>query len=412
MTSIFIARDEFTRLGVGYAYVSFATNDDLYYALEAVNGAKFAGDKLSVFSSKGEDASKVDPRACVKIENMHQTIDNKLLYDTFSVFGEVYAVCVERNMTTGLSCGYGYAFFFRMKDAKLAVKHLNSITESAESSLKCKIIDYQEQAKNITSVFCARIPQQMSREELVGLIEADAPGSVNHVQIWYDRIFGRVGFINFVEPKMAENAAEKLDQFPIKNGAEITKLKMVQSDNLISLFLRPLQKKKPIEMEYILGSFNFPITKLPTQAGPEPASILANDIPRNSDDIDSKEINTGDILNDRPHITMQSSSADTQLEDNPEAAMEIPDIPHSDAEEAKNYPDITASEINSKDITDLENDIDEAIEELNEEIKAERHTKHKRSKKKITGKEREAIIERMLNDPTFQAPIDIDLIPV
>ena len=56
------------------------------------------------------------------VKNLHDSIDNKTLYDTFSVFGNILSCKVVIDKETQKSRGYGYVHYVDDKSAKKAIE--------------------------------------------------------------------------------------------------------------------------------------------------------------------------------------------------------------------------------------------------------------------------------------------------
>lgn len=61
------------------------------------------------------------------VKNLHEGIDNKQLYDTFSLFGNILSCKVVTDKETGLSKGYGYVHYETAEAAAQAIEKLDGM---------------------------------------------------------------------------------------------------------------------------------------------------------------------------------------------------------------------------------------------------------------------------------------------
>merc|ERR1712166_1166647 len=61
------------------------------------------------------------------VKNLHESIDNKQLYDTFSLFGNILSCKVVTDRETGGSKGYGYVHYETVEAANAAIDKLDGM---------------------------------------------------------------------------------------------------------------------------------------------------------------------------------------------------------------------------------------------------------------------------------------------
>lgn len=60
------------------------------------------------------------------IGNLDPSVDEKELYDTFSIFGTITAVKIMRDADTGESKGYGFVNYDTFEASDAAIEHMNN----------------------------------------------------------------------------------------------------------------------------------------------------------------------------------------------------------------------------------------------------------------------------------------------
>lgn len=216
VASIRVCRDATTRRSLGYAYVNFHSVQDAERALDTMNFTNIRGKQCRIMWSQRDPRLRQSGKGNIFVKNLHESIDNKTLYDTFSVFGNILSCKVVIDRETLKSRGYGYVHYVDDKSAQKAIDGVNGMTIS-ERKVQAEIFKpREERMKNFkfTNVYVKYIPRSMPEKFLIDLFERETGGKITSSQYWKHE-YGVSACLNFVTAEQAKLAVEKL------NGREL-----------------------------------------------------------------------------------------------------------------------------------------------------------------------------------------------
>jgi len=127
VSSIRVCRDAVTRRSLGYAYINFHQIADAERALDTMNYTEIKNKPCRIMWSQRDPSLRRSGVGNIFVKNLNESIDNKQLYDTFSLFGNILSCKVVTDRETGLSKGYGYVHYETAEAAHAAIEKLDGM---------------------------------------------------------------------------------------------------------------------------------------------------------------------------------------------------------------------------------------------------------------------------------------------
>jgi len=238
VASVRVCRDAATRRSLGYAYVNFHRLEDAERALDTMNFKDIRQKPCRIMWSHRDPSLRRSGRGNVFVKNLAESIDNKSLYDTFSMFGNILSckVCTDK---AGKGLGYGFVHYEGEESATQAIERVNGkviadkkVIVSAFQSRTERGVDSKN---DFTNLYVKNIPEDMDDDTFKALFTEY--GEVQSCSVTKDKETGKskgFGFINFADAEQAAAAVAGL------NDKEIGDKK---------LFVGRAQKKEEREKE-------------------------------------------------------------------------------------------------------------------------------------------------------------------
>ncbi|CAO3635711.1 unnamed protein product [Cunninghamella echinulata] len=116
----FTKRSSYTNAS-GFGFVEFLSEEDAHYAARIMNQIRLWGKPIRVNKATA-DRRNLDVGATLFIGNLDPEVDEKLLYDTFSAFGQIIQTpSITRDPETGTPRGFGFISFDNFESSDAAI---------------------------------------------------------------------------------------------------------------------------------------------------------------------------------------------------------------------------------------------------------------------------------------------------
>lgn len=212
VASIRVCRDAVTRRSLGYAYVNFHNVQDAERALDTMNFAEINNKPCRIMWSQRDPSLRKTGLGNVFVRNLAPKVDNKGLYDTFSVFGNILS-CKVATDENGESKGYGYVHFETAEAAEDAIQKFNGmLIEDVEVQVG-HFVRRQDRVGQAawTNLYVKQFPHSWDENKLKELFQSF--GAISSVAIIKDET-GKskgFGFVNFADHEAASKATLELN---------------------------------------------------------------------------------------------------------------------------------------------------------------------------------------------------------
>lgn len=215
--SIRVCRDNTSRLSLGYAYVNFQQPADAERALDTMNFEVIHGRPMRIMWSQRDPAARRAGNGNIFIKNLDRVIDNKSVYDTFSLFGNILS-CKVATDDEGNSKGYGFVHFETEHSAQTAIEKVNGMLLSDKKVYVGKFQPRAQRMKELgesglkyTNVFVKNFGEHLDQEKLSAMFSKF--GEITSAVVMTDAQ-GKpkgFGFVAFADQDAAGQAVEKLN---------------------------------------------------------------------------------------------------------------------------------------------------------------------------------------------------------
>ncbi|CAK4074031.1 unnamed protein product [Aphanomyces euteiches] len=225
VASIRVCRDAVTRRSLGYAYVNFHNVSDAERALDTMNYTSIKGVPCRIMWSQRDPSLRKSGVGNIFVKNLDTSIDNKALYDTFSLFGNILSCKVAIDIN-GNSKGYGYVHYETAEAAYEAIAKINGMLIAGTEVFVGHFQKRQDRpdSENWTNCYVKNIPQTW--DDVTLRKEFEPFGAISSCVVMKDASSEQnrgFGFVNFEEPEAAREACEKLNNKVVstEDGVEI-----------------------------------------------------------------------------------------------------------------------------------------------------------------------------------------------
>lgn len=217
VASVRVCRDAATRRSLGYAYVNFHRVDDAERALDTLNFKNIRSKPCRIMWSHRDPALRRSGLGNIFVNGLAKSIDNKQLYDTFSVFGNILSTKVAQNLK-GESLGYGFVHYESDESAQNAIAKVDGKVIAGQQVIVATFKSKKERTggnskQQFTNIFVKNLPAETSKETMDGLFSKF--GVITSSMVNTDKADPPrgYGFINFQAPEEATAAVEAMNNF-------------------------------------------------------------------------------------------------------------------------------------------------------------------------------------------------------
>lgn len=225
--SIRVCRDIITRRSLGYAYVNYQSSVFAERAIDTLNFERLSDRPIRIMWSQRDPSLRRSGVGNIFIKNLEKTVDNKVLFDTFSIFGDILSCKVSYD-DKGQSKGYGFVHFDSEESAQKAIETLNGKIINSKKIFVGKFIARREREnkpgvpRRFTNVYVKNLSNDYDTDEKVKNL-FEPYGSITSAVVALDdegKSKG-FGFVCFATSEGAEAAVNELNGKEMSNGKNL-----------------------------------------------------------------------------------------------------------------------------------------------------------------------------------------------
>ena len=206
-------------------------------ALDSMNFTDIKGKACRIMWSQRDPSVRRNGVGNIFVKNLQENIDNKQLYDTFSLFGNILSCKVVCDRETGLSKGYGYVHYETNEAAANAIEKLDGMLIDGKE-VQVGMFERRETRPDQTSwtnCFVKNIPYEWDEARLRQEFETFGEIVSVSISIGKRKVFPKK---KKVEPKTEEGEEEEEGVVAAEGeeGAEKEEEKVCSDHTLLSFF--------------------------------------------------------------------------------------------------------------------------------------------------------------------------------
>lgn len=208
VASIRVCRDAVSRRSLGYAYVNFHAVTDAERALDTLNFALVKNRPCRIMWSQRDPSIRKSGVGNIFIKNLEKSIDNKALYDTFSMFGNILSAKIALSRE-GESLGYGFVHFDSDEAASKAIEKVNGMLLQDRKVIVNAFMPRDQRPtpkKDFSNIYVNELPDNCEKEHLDAFFSQY--GEITASVVRANKDGKRFGFVNFGTIEQARNAVE------------------------------------------------------------------------------------------------------------------------------------------------------------------------------------------------------------
>lgn len=216
VASVRVCRDAATRRSLGYAYVNFHRVDDAERALDLMNFKNIRNKPCRIMWSHRDPSLRRSGLGNIFVNHLAKSIDNKQLYDTFSMFGNILSCKVATNAKKE-SLGYGFVHYESEEAATAAIARVDGKVIAGEkvsvSHFKSKKERGGANKYKYTNVFAKNLPPEFTLEDAAALFAKFGEITSTVVNVDKENAGRAFCFVNYSTPEEAGAAVDGLNGF-------------------------------------------------------------------------------------------------------------------------------------------------------------------------------------------------------
>lgn len=222
VASIRVCRDSVSRRSLGYAYVNFHSAADAERVMDTLNYSTIKGRCCRIMWSHRDPNLRKTGNGNVFVKNLDKNVDNKALYDTFSLFGNILS-CKVATEPDGKSRGYGFVHYETAEAAKQAIEKVNGMQIGEKTVYVGEFIPRDGRAPteitNFTNLYIKNFPEDWEEEKIVE--EFKKFGEITSSQFNKDKKGRLFAFINYNDTEEAKAAIDTWHKKDLRTEEEI-----------------------------------------------------------------------------------------------------------------------------------------------------------------------------------------------
>lgn len=251
--SIRVCRDAITRRSLGYAYVNFQQPADAERALDTMNFDIMYGKPIRIMWSQRDPSMRRSGAGNIFIKNLDKSIDNKAIYDTFSMFGNILS-CKVANDEESNSKGYGFVHFETEESAQKAIEKVNGMLLEGKKVFvgkfqprAARMREMGETARRFTNVFIKNFADELDKEKLEKLFSKFGKITSSAVMTDAEGKSKGFGFVAFENPEDAEKAVNEMHEYELPDSERKLYVCRAQKKNERSAELKRRYEQQKVE---------------------------------------------------------------------------------------------------------------------------------------------------------------------
>lgn len=251
VASVRVCRDAATRRSLGYAYVNFHRVQDADRAMTTMNFKNIRGKPCRIMWSHRDPSLRKSGVGNIFVSGLAPSIDNKTLYDTFSMFGNILSCKVATKGKKSL--GYGFVHYESQEAAQRAIERANGrVIAEHQVTVEAFKAKPERPGTQFTNLYIKNIPLDYDEEKFRGLFSKF--GDIQSLKLsdkpepksGKETKLTRYGFVDFKKSEDAQKALKEMNDFKVSSDEEARPLFVARAQKKSE---RERQLRKKYEQE-------------------------------------------------------------------------------------------------------------------------------------------------------------------